>query len=148
MAGTTAPQITVGVDTHLDVHVAHANDQLGCRVDTLSIPTTPTGYQDLLAWARGLGEPIAWGVEGTGSYGAALARFLAAHGQVVLEVNRPDRQARRGHGKSDSEDVAGEDVRRGHQDGLTRSPTDHWVSCLGSVGHGGWPRRARTDRAP
>ena len=50
--------------------------------------------------------------------------------------------------KSDSEDVAGEDVRRGHQDGLTRSPTDHWVSCLGSVGHAGWPRRARTDRAP
>jgi len=44
-------------------------------------------------------------VEGTGSYGAALARFLAAHGQVVLEVNRPDRQARRGHGKSDPLDA-------------------------------------------
>jgi transposase len=105
MAGTTAPRITVGVDTHLDVHVAHANDQLGRRGDTLSIPTTPTGYQDLLAWARGLGEPIAWGVEGTGSYGAALARFLAAHDQVVLEVNRPDRQARRRHGKSDPIDA-------------------------------------------
>jgi transposase len=100
-----APRITVGVDTHLDVHVAHASDQLGCRVDTLSIPTTPTGYQDLLAWARGLGEPIAWGVEGTSSYGAALARFLTAHGQVVLEVNRPDRQARRRHGKSDPLDA-------------------------------------------
>ena len=44
-------------------------------------------------------------MEGTGSYGAALARFLAAHGQVVLEVNRPDRQARRGHGKSDPLDA-------------------------------------------
>jgi len=105
MAGTTAPRITVGVDTHLDVHVAHANDQLGCRVDTLSIPTTPTGYQELLAWARELGEPIAWGVEGTGAYGAALARFLAANGQVVLEVNRPDRQARRRRGKSDPLDA-------------------------------------------
>jgi transposase len=105
LAGTSAPRITVGVDTHLDVHVAHASDQLGCRVDTLSIPTTLTGYQDLLAWARGLGEPIAWGVEGTGSYGAALARFLAAQGQVVLEVNRPDRQARRRHGKSDPLDA-------------------------------------------
>jgi len=107
MAYTAAPKrITVGVDTHLDLHVAHANDQLGRRVDAVSIPTTPTGYQDLLAWARGLGEVDAWGVEGTGSYGAALARFLAANGQVVLEVNRPDRAARRRHGKSDPLDAA------------------------------------------
>jgi transposase len=106
MAQATAAQpITVGVDTHLDSHVAHANDQLGRRVGTRSVPTTPTGYQDLLAWARGLGQPIAWGVEGTGSYGAALARFLAANGQVVVEVNRPDRQARRRRGKSDPLDA-------------------------------------------
>ena len=105
MAHATAAQpITVGVDTHLDSHVAHANDQLGRRVGTRSVPTTPTGYQDLLAWARGLGQPIALGVEGTGSYGAALARFLAANGQVVVEVNRPDRQARR-RGKSDPLDA-------------------------------------------
>ena len=106
MAHATAAQpITVGVDTHLDSHVAHANDQLGRRVGTRSVPTTPTGYQDLLAWARGLGQPIAWGVEGTGSSGAALARFLAANGQVVVEVNRPDRQARRRRGKSDPTDA-------------------------------------------
>jgi transposase len=100
-----AQPITVGVDTHLDLHVAHANDQLGRQVGTRSVPTTPTGYQDLLAWARGPGQPIAWGVEGTGSYGAALARFLAANGQVVVEVNRPDRQARRRRGKSDPLDA-------------------------------------------
>ena len=82
----------------------HANDQLGRRVGTCSVLTTPTGYQDLLAWARGLGQPNAWGVAGTGSYGAALARFLAANGQVVVEVNRPDRQARR-RGKSDPTDA-------------------------------------------
>jgi transposase len=105
MAHAQAARITVGVDTHLDVHVAHANDQLGRRVATVQVPTTPTGYQDLLAWARGLGEPVAWGVEGTGSYGAALARFLVANGQAVLEVNRPDRQARRRHGKSDPIDA-------------------------------------------
>ncbi len=105
MAHTTAPQITVGVDTHLDVHVAHAADQLGRRVATVQVPTTPSGYQHLLAWARGLGQPVAWGVEGTGSYGAALARFLVANGQVVLEVNRPDRAARRRHGKSDPLDA-------------------------------------------
>jgi uncharacterized protein (TIGR03382 family) len=111
MAHPTAPQLTIGVDTHLDVHVAHAADQLGRRVATLQAPTTPAGYQHLLAWARGLGEPVAWGVEGTGSYGAALARFLAANDQVVVEVNRPDRQARRRHGKSDPLDGQVEMIR-------------------------------------
>ena len=106
MAHATAAQpITVGVDTHLDLHVAHANDQLGRRLETVSIPTTPAGYQDLLAWARRLGQPIAWGVEGTGSYGAALARFLAANGQAMVEVNRCDRAARRRRGKSDPTDA-------------------------------------------
>jgi transposase len=105
MAHPTAPPVTIGVDTHLDVHVAHAADQLGRRVATVQVPTTPAGYQHLLAWARGLGQPVAWGVEGTGSYGAALVRFLAANHQVVVEVNRPDRQARRRHGKSDPVDA-------------------------------------------
>jgi transposase len=105
VAQPAARRITVGVDTHLDLHVAHANDQLGRRVDTIGVPTTPGGYQHLLAWAHGLGEVEAWGVEGTGSYGAALARFLHAAGQVVLEVNRPDRQARRRRGKSDPVDA-------------------------------------------
>ena len=93
MAHQERPRVTVGVDTHLDLHVAHAKDQLGRCLETVSIPTTPAGYQHLLAWARGLGEVEAFGIEGTGCYGAALARFLAAQGQVVLEVNRPDRQA-------------------------------------------------------
>jgi transposase len=98
-------RVTIGVDTHGDVHVAHAKDQLGRRLETVSIPTTPTGYQDLLAWARGLGQVQAWGVEGTGSYGAGLARYLGKAGQVVLEVNRPDRAARRRRGKSDPVDA-------------------------------------------
>jgi transposase len=98
-------RVTVGVDTHGDVHVAHAKDQLGRRLDTVSIPTTPTGYQDLLAWARGLGQVQAWGVEGTGAYGAGLARYLRKAGQIVLEVNRPDRAARRRRGKSDPLDA-------------------------------------------
>jgi transposase len=105
MAQTAAAQLTIGVDTHLDVHVAHAADQLGRRVDTIQVPTTPAGYAELLAWARRLGEPVAWGVEGTGCYGAALARFLAAGGQVVVEVNRPDRAARRRQGRSDPLDA-------------------------------------------
>jgi transposase len=106
MAHPAAPQLTIGVDTHLDVHIAHAADQLGRHLGTLQVPTTPAGYAQLLAWARRLGEPVAWGVEGTGCYGAALARFLAAHDQTVLEVNRPDRQARRRQGRSDPLDAA------------------------------------------
>jgi transposase len=105
LAHTAAAQLTIGVDTHLDVHVAHAADQLGSRVGTIQVPTTPAGYAELLAWARRLGEPVAWGVEGTGCYGAALARFLAAGGQVVVEVNRPDRAARRRQGRSDPLDA-------------------------------------------
>jgi len=84
MAHATAAQpITVGVDTHLDSHVATPTIS-SAAASHPQRPTTPTGYQDLLAWARGLGQPIAWGVDGTGSYGAALARFLAANGQVEM----------------------------------------------------------------
>ena len=82
-------RVTVGVDTHGEVHVACALDQLGRQFATSRVATTPVGYGALLAWARPLGEVQAWGVEGTGCYGAGLVRFLAGQGQVVLEVNRP-----------------------------------------------------------
>jgi transposase len=107
---TTMPQpavtqVTVGVDTHAEVHVAVATDGLGRRLDTTSVPTTPAGYAELLGWAQGLGQIDAWGIEGTGSFGAGLTRFLRSRGQVVVEVNRPDRQARRRRGKSDPLDA-------------------------------------------
>ena len=86
-------RVTVGVDTHAEVHVAVAKDSLGRRLDATSVPTTPAGYAELLGWARRLGPINAWGIEGTGSFGAGLTRFLHRHGQVVVEVNRPDRQA-------------------------------------------------------
>ena len=95
----------MGVDTHLEVHVACALEDRGRVVATSSIPTTPAGYQALLVWAQGLGEVEAWGIEGTSSYGAGLCRWLGAAGQVVWEVNRPDRSARRRHGKSDAVDA-------------------------------------------
>jgi transposase len=78
---------------------------LGRKLATGQAATTPLGYRALLAWAKRLGEVEAWGVEGTGCYGAGLARFLTAHDQVVLEVNRPDRSARRRRGKSDPVDA-------------------------------------------
>ncbi len=98
-------RVTVGVDTHRDTHVARAKDQLGRRLGENIIPTTPAGYRGLLDWARSYGEVEAFGVEGTGSYGAGLSRFLLSEGQAVIEVNRPSRQARRRNGKSDPADA-------------------------------------------
>jgi transposase len=97
--------VTGGVDTHLDVHVAAAVDHLGGVLATASFPTNKTGYRKLLAWLRGHGPVHKVGVEGTGSYGSALARHLALEGIDVVEVSRPNRQVRRRHGKSDVVDA-------------------------------------------
>ena len=93
--------VTGGVDTHLDVHVAAAVDHLGGLLGTASFPTTAAGYRALLRWLRSFGPVSAVGVEGTGSYGSALAGVLADAGLEVIEVSRPNRQVRRQHGKTD-----------------------------------------------
>ena len=111
MARTTiaqvCPRVTVGVDTHKDVHVARAKDELGRSLGEKHVSATAAGYRELLSWARDLGELEAFGIEGTGSYGAGLARFLLANaGEVkVFEVIRPNRQRRRRNGKSDPADA-------------------------------------------
>ncbi len=97
--------VTLGVDTHADSHVAAALDQAGRPLGTRTISTTPGGYATLLGWARRLGTVDRIGVEGTGSYGAGLTRWLRAHGQLVIEVDRPDRAARRRQGKADDLDA-------------------------------------------
>jgi transposase len=104
MAKITGP-VTGGVDTHADVHVAAAVDQVGRVLGTGSFGADEGGYACLLAWLRGYGRVDRVGVEGTGSYGAGLARYLAAAGVTVLEAPRPDRQRRRRHGKSDPVDA-------------------------------------------
>jgi transposase len=101
----TAGLVTGGVDTHADVHVAAAVDQVGRVLGTESFPAGEAGYAGLLAWLRGHGQLARVGVEGTGSYGAGLACWLAAAGVAVLEVPRPDRQRRRRRGKSDAVDA-------------------------------------------
>ena len=98
-------QLTLGVDTHLDVHVAALLDERGALLGVESFATTPDGYRDLLAWAASHGEVVLAGVEGTGSYGAGLTRHLHAEGVKVLEVDRPNRQRRRRRGKSDPQDA-------------------------------------------
>lgn len=104
----TVPQqevrVTVGVDTHEDVHVAVALDQLGRWLGELSIATNRGGFARLVAWASGYGVIDRIGIEGTGSWGAGLSRWLRAEGLVTVEVDRPDRKTRR-HGKSDTLDA-------------------------------------------
>ena len=97
--------VTGGVDTHRDIHVVAALDQIGGLLGTASFPTTTAGYRALLAWLAGLGPVVSVGVEGTGSYGAALTRHLAAEGIEVIEVGRPNRQVRRRYGKTDVVDA-------------------------------------------
>jgi transposase len=96
--------VAIGVDTHRDAHVAVAVDRLGAQIDSREIATTREGYCSLLSWALGLGQPV-FAVEGAGSYGAGLVRFLGRAGVAVWECERPRRQERR-RGKSDLIDAA------------------------------------------
>lgn len=97
--------ITAGVDTHLDIHVAAALDEIGGLLGVESFEASAAGNNKLLCWVRAFGPVARVGVEGTGSYGAGLARFLRAAGVDVVEVDRPNRQARRRTGKSDPADA-------------------------------------------
>ena len=98
-------RVVVGVDTHGDLHVAAALDPLGRMLGRLEVGTSTRGYTQLLKWAHTFSPTTTFGVEGTGAYGAGLARFLIDAGCEVIEINRPDRRARRGHGKSDPIDA-------------------------------------------
>ena len=93
--------ITGGVDTHSQVHVAAALDPVGGLLGVREFPATAAGYASLLGWLGTFGDVALVGVEGTGSYGAGLARHLAAAGVRVAEVDRADRADRRRNGKSD-----------------------------------------------
>ena len=102
---TNTEVIILGVDTHKDIHVAVALDGLGRRLGTLSVPAIPAGYENLVNWARGFGPLECAGVEGTGSFGAGLTRFLRAQGIEVFEVIRPKRRDQYRSGKSDPIDA-------------------------------------------
>lgn len=97
--------VTGGVDTHKDAHVAAVVDPLGGLLGTESFPNRADGFAALHLWLAGFGVLDRVGVEGTGSYGSGLARYLHRAGVEVVEVNRPDRTARHFEGKSDALDA-------------------------------------------
>jgi len=94
-----------GVDTHAATHQVAAIDDHGRLLGTAEFPATNHGYAELMCWLRRYGTLRSVGVEGTGAYGAGLARHLHANDIEVLEVPRPDRRLRRQHGKSDPIDA-------------------------------------------
>jgi transposase len=97
--------VTGGIDTHGEVHVAAVLDEVGGLLGTQSFRADPKGYSDLLAWFEAFGEITKVGVEGTGSYGAGVARFLTRAGIHIVEVDRQNRQSRRQSGKSEPLDA-------------------------------------------
>jgi transposase len=98
--------IAVGVDTHKERHYAVALDVLGQLVGELAFPASAAGYVELQRWAELVGgtQPLAFGIEGSGSWGAGLCQHLQRAGHAVVEVERPRRRERRS-GKSDRIDA-------------------------------------------
>lgn len=98
-------QLILGVDTHLDLHVAVLVNMIGQVVSTEVFETNKKGYNRLFKWCNSFGQLLKAGIEGTGTYGAGLSRFLVSHNISVYEVNRPNRARRRLRGKSDPTDA-------------------------------------------
>ena len=98
-------QVIGGVDTHGKTHHAAVIDHTGRLLGDREFPATAAGYEELLRWLRSFGRLVKVGVEGTGTYGAGLARHLTAQRVDVVEVDRPDRKTRRSKGKSDPIDA-------------------------------------------
>ena len=120
--------VTGGVDTHLEVHVAAALDPIGGLLGVESFEAGRAGEDKLVAWLVSFGPVARVGVEGTGSYGAGLARRLRAAEIDVVEVDRQNRQARRRHGKSDPLDAveAARAAQGGRAVGRPRPATGMW----------------------
>jgi transposase len=104
MAAKKRP-VTAGIDTHGKTHHAAVVDQTGRVLGDRQFVATLAGYGELLAWLRSYGRVTKIGIEGTGTYGAGLARYLAEQGIDLVEIDRPDRKTRRNKGKSDPIDA-------------------------------------------
>src|SRR5215211_1076441 len=128
--------VTGGVDIHLDVHVAAALDDIGGLLGVESFEASSAGNDKVLGWLASVGQVAKVGIEGTGSCGASVARSLRAGDVCVVEVDRPNRQARRRTGKSDPAHAveAARAALSGRAQGAARPetatsrPSAHWSS--------------------
>jgi transposase len=102
---TLTREVVAGVDTHADTHHVAVIDTVGRKLADAQFPTTTDGYAALLLFLLSFGAVLRVGIEGTGSYGAGLARHLREAGLMIREVIRPQRQLRRTKGKSDPIDA-------------------------------------------
>ncbi|MHA0289309.1 IS110 family RNA-guided transposase [Mycobacterium sp. C3-094] len=121
---TPRRRVVIGIDTHLDtIHLAAITDTSQLLGDA-EFATSPTGYWAAICWARSFGEVVSVGVEGTSSYGAGITQALQANDIHTVEVNRPDRAARRKQGKSDPLDAysAARAVLAGHSLAVPKDP--------------------------
>ena len=121
-----------GVDTHVDMHMAAVVNHVGGLLGVEAFATTHNGYRQLLSWLRSHGELVLVGVEGTGSYGVGLSRYLTRAGVPVVEVDRPNRQTRHRQGKSDPVDGRTCSSRR-HRPLPRRPPWRDWVGFAGDA---------------
>jgi transposase len=133
MHHTDPAEIIIGIDTHKEAHAAVAINGLGARLGAMTLPVSRRGYQELEAWACSLGRVRAFGIEGTGSYGAGLSRFLQERGHRVIEVNRPNRQIRHQHGKTDPLDA--ENAARAVLSGQARAAPKSGTSSVEMIRH-------------
>jgi transposase len=143
--------VTGGVDTHADMHVAAALDPVGGLLGVQELPVSPAGYARLLGWLGGFGTVALVGIEGTGSYGAGLARHITAAGVRVVEVDRSDRQDRRRPGKSDPLDAvsAARAAQPGRARGAPKGPGRRGRGDPGTDGRRAQrPLRAGPDQRP
>ncbi|WP_240615236.1 IS110 family transposase [Arthrobacter ruber] len=95
----------VGIDTHSDTHHVAVVTEYGKPLADQGFPTTAAGHREAFTFITGFGLVLQVGMEGTGTYGAALTKILQGKGMQVIEVNRPNRQQRRLKGKTDSLDA-------------------------------------------
>ena len=121
----------VGVDTHKPTHAAVTG--LGARLGSTTVPASAKGYRDLETWAKSLGAVQAFGIEGTGSYGAGLPRFLCEQGHTVLEVGRPNRQFR--HQKDKADHLGAESAARAVLGGQATALPKSGTSTAGMIRH-------------
>ncbi len=110
-------EVVIGVDTHKHTHTAAVvAAATGAVLIEKTVPADPAGYRALVELAEAHGPLRAWAMEGSGGYGAGLAAHLAQHDELVVELDRPARPARRAGAKSDPIDAI-----RAARDALART---------------------------